>query len=145
MENEKFNELLLIVKYLQKNKIDFPDYGTQNIHTIIAENEFNNKFQLVINRKGHLRRDNLTYQMMSKRFGILVRLDMSGSPHDDRFGNSVDTPHVHIFDEEHNNGRWAIPLSDLSDSEIIFELYDSLVLFLKYNNVKIDNVKIPMI
>lgn len=82
---------------------------------------------------------------MSKRFGILVRLDMSGSPHDDRFGNSVDTPHVHIFDEEHNNGRWAIPLSDLSDSEIIFELYDSLVLFLKYNNVKIDNVKIPMI
>lgn len=145
MENEKFNELLLITKYIQKNKIDFPDYGTQNTHAIFAENDINNKFQLIINRKGHLRRDNLTYQMMSKKFGVLVRLDMSGSPHDDRFGNSVDTPHVHIFDEEHNNGRWAIPLSDLSDSEIIFELYDSLIIFLKYNNVKIDNVKIPMI
>lgn len=145
MDNEKFNELMEIIKYFQKNKLVFPEYGTQNSHLLFSENDFDNKFRLIINRKGHLRQDILTFQMISTKYGILVRLDMSGSPHDDKYGNSVETPHVHIFDEEHNNGRWAIPLSDLDDSEIIYELYDSLVIFLKYNNVNIENMVIPII
>lgn len=82
---------------------------------------------------------------MSNSHGRMVRLDMTGPPHDDRNGNSIDTPHLHIFDESHNFGKWAIPLSDISDTEIIYELRDSLTIFLTYNTVDMKNIELPVI
>lgn len=145
MEDNLYEQLLNLIKIVKKQSIDFPEYGNQNFHTILDKNDVENKFKLLINRKGHLRTDALTYQMMSEKHGVMVRLDMTGTPHDDKDGNSVDTPHLHIFDERHNMGSWAIPLSEITDQEIIYELLDSLTVFLRYNTVETKNVKIPMI
>lgn len=145
MDNDIFTQLFELIKIFKTNQIKFPDYGTQNFHKLASLEDNQQKFDLLINRKGHLREDILTYQMSSKKYGIMVRLDMSGSPHDDRNGSSIDTPHVHIFDEEHNNGKWAVPLSEISDDDILFELRDSLLIFLKYNNVNLEGITIPMI
>ncbi len=38
---------------------------------------------MIINRKGHIRKDNLTYIMFSKKIGQMIRLDVSGSAHFD--------------------------------------------------------------
>ena len=70
---------------------------------------------------------------------------MTGGPHDGKHGEQISTPHVHIYDETHNYGRWAIPLSEISDSKILNALYDSLIVFLSYNNVDYRNVEIPII
>lgn len=145
MDNELFGNLMALIKVLKKEKIDFPDYGTQNYHELHQIDEANNQFKLLINRKGHLREDALTYQMMSRKYGILVRLDVTGSPHDDIDGNPVYPPHVHIFDEAHNNGRWAVSLSEITDTELVEEIYDSLLVFLRYNNVDLTNISIPML
>lgn len=62
---------------------------------------------------------------------------MTGPPHVGLNGIDIDTPHVHIFDEDHYNGTQVEPLNKISDEEIINELHDSLVAFLLYNNVDI--------
>ena len=79
----------------------------------------------------------------------MVRLDYSGSPHDNRDSDGnitiIETPHVHIFSDEYNNGAKAISLDDLSDYEIINPLRDSLIAFMLYNNVNINNISIPFV
>lgn len=54
---------------------------------------------------------------------------MTGPPHVGLNGVDIDTPHVHIFDEDHYNGTQVEPLNKISDEEIINELHDSLVAF----------------
>lgn len=134
-----------MIKIVKNNKIEFPEYGQQNFHFLTEKKDKIEHFKLLINRKGHLRRDNLTYQFTSVKSGNLIRLDMTGAPHDDRFGQEIQTPHVHIFDELHNNGRWAIPLVEISDDEIINELHDSLIIFLRYNNIERTDIKILLV
>ena len=144
MDDSLYQQLLNTIKLFKKQSVNFTEYGTQNFHNLYDKHDTENKFKLLINRKGHLRTDVLTYQMISEKHGIMVRLDMTGTPHDDKNGNSVETPHLHIFDEEHNMGRWAIPLSEITDQEIIYELLDSLTVFLSYNTVETKNLKIPI-
>lgn len=67
---------------------------------------------------------------------------MSGSPHMNIDGSDIPTPHVHIYDEKHADGTIAVPLSDISDYEIVSELHDSLIAFLIYNNVERKDVQI---
>lgn len=145
MKNEKYDELLELIKIFEKNKVTFPDNGQQNFHSLVAENNQPLSFQLLINRKGHLREDRLTYQMKSKEYDVMVRLDMTGPPHASKSGELISTPHVHIFDERHNYGKWAVALSEISNHKIIIELHDSLEAFLLYNNVNIDNLEIPIL
>lgn len=145
MDNKKYEELLKLIKIFEKRRIEFPDYGKQNFHNLIARDNNQLTFRLLINRKGHLREDNLTYQMESKEYGILIRLDMTGPSHSSTSGKLVNTPHVHIFDESHNDGKRAIPLSEINDQDIINTLHDSLLVFLLYNNVSIDDIEIPFL
>jgi len=146
MDNTKYDMLLKIIKFFKKKtNFEFPDYGTQNFHDIVSKEDPDLIFKLLINRKGHVRENSLSYQMSSLKFGPIVRLDMTGPAHDSKDGFLIETPHVHIFDERHNNGRWAIPLSEINDEKIINVLYDSLIIFLLYNNVDTTNVNFPII
>ncbi|WP_431607844.1 hypothetical protein [Staphylococcus aureus] len=42
--------------------------------------------------------------------------------------------------EEYNNGGIAIPLKDIEDLELTDEIIESLDFFMKYTNIKHDNV-----
>ncbi|GFK24924.1 DUF6978 family protein [Tetragenococcus halophilus] len=145
MEDKKYNELLELIKLLRKNTIEFPDNGKQNSYKLTAKDNISLTFELLINRKGHLRENVLTFLMKSENDGIMVRLDMTGPPHASKEGVLLDTPHVHIFNEKYNEGKWAVSLSDIDDENIIYKLHDGLNVFLKYNNVETKNVSIPFI
>lgn len=135
MEPETFDMLFKCLKILEETMIKFPEFGTQKNYSAVKHDDEREVFNLMINRKGHLNEDYLTYQLTS-RYGILVRLDMDGSPHEDREGNLVDTPHLHIFDEENGFGKFAVSLSDVVELNIIKDLYDSLSCFMEYNNIR---------
>ena len=145
MDSSTYSSLMEMVKLIKKEKITFPENKNQNFHDLHDADSESKEFELLINRKGHLRDDVLTYQMKSKENGLLVRLDMTGPSHDDRDGNPIDTPQVHIFNEEHNQGRWAVPISEIIDTPIINILHDSLVSFLLYNKVELKNTQISII
>ncbi|MBC9808209.1 DUF6978 family protein [Carnobacterium maltaromaticum] len=146
-EDELFFELFNCLKVLGgTKKVRFPDFGSQSKYKIFKLNEYEEKFNLLINRKGHLDPNKLTYIMSSKSLGgLLVRLDMAGPPHTGIDGIDIPTPHVHIFDEEHNYGSIVEPLSELSNHDIVDELYDSLIAFLLYNNVETKNIEFGII
>lgn len=144
MENETYNRLLNLVKILDAQNIDFPIMGYQSRTKIISKIDATQRFEMLINRKGHKRENPLTLLMESKYHGNMVRFDINGSSHDDRHGNPVETPHIHIFDEIHNQGKWAVPLSDISSDLLIYELHDGLIAFLEYNNINIGNSQIPL-
>lgn len=124
-----FEDLLNCVKYFEKKIVEFPDAGKQKKYQLYRRKNKKEKFTLFINRKGHLNLDNLTYQMMSKTLGVMVRLDWNGAPHD-----NIATPHIHIFDEEHNYGKIAVPVEEI-DMDLATELQDSLVYLLDYTRV----------
>ena len=145
MDTGTYNSLMDMIKVFRKGKIYIPDNGKHNFQDLHDAESSIKEFELLINRKGHLREDVLTYQMKSKESGLLIRLDMTGPSHDDRNGNSVDTPHLHIFNEEYNDGRWAVALSDLIETPIVSLLHDSLSSFLLYNKVDISNIQVPII
>ncbi|HFI0042468.1 TPA: hypothetical protein ACGO8N_001877 [Streptococcus suis] len=140
MDQVYFDELLRCLKILKNNSLEFPELGTQNKHGVYKQDDASEQFELVINRKGHLNKSNLTYLMRSKSLnGILVRLDCNGTPH-----NDVPTPHIHIFDEEHDFGRIAIGLEDI-EADLAHDLMESLIYFLDYNNVHHVGINIPML
>jgi hypothetical protein len=145
MDNGTYNSLMNMIKIFRKGKISIPDNGKHNFQDLHDAGSRSKEFELLINRKGHLREDVLTYQMRSKESGLLIRLDMTGPSHDDRDGNPVNTPHLHIFNEEYNDGKWAIALSDIIETPIMNLLHDSLSFFLLYNKVDISNIQVPII
>ena len=67
----------------------------------------------------------------------MLRIDIAGAPH-----NGLDTPHVHIYDDTHEQGRLAIPLSELESYRLTDEIIESLVAFLEYNNFDSNNLVI---
>lgn len=142
-QQEEFDMLFSCLKIIDEDKLNFPEVGSQNYHNLYKYQNKEEKFKLLINRKGHLNKQNLTYIMNSQRLkGLLVRLDMTGPPHIGIDGKKIDTPHVHIFDKNHNFGSIVEPLSRISNIIIKNELRDSLEAFLVYNNVDLKNKNI---
>lgn len=135
-----FQELLKCVKILNSRSVAFPEQGSQNKYQLMRKSDESVQFSMIINRKEHLNKNNLTYQMISHTLkNVLVRLDCSGAPH-----NDVPTPHIHIFDREHDFGRKAIGLQDI-EADLANELLESLYYFLDYNNVDYTGVSLPLI
>ncbi|GGI63579.1 DUF6978 family protein [Limosilactobacillus caviae] len=129
MKDKEYQQLHDLPKELDDYNVNIAAQFTQS--KIQGHGKFtaNEKFIVIQNRKGHHRKDNLTYVLRSKK-GLMIRIDINGKTHE-----HIPTPHVHIFDETHNNGIDAIPLSvfknypDLSD-----DATRSLIAFLDYNN-----------
>ncbi|KIX90217.1 hypothetical protein TP70_08880 [Staphylococcus microti] len=73
----------------------------------------------------------------------MIRFDVNGSDHYNSTNDTlVPTPHLHIFTEEFDNGRIAVPLSDLQSEQLIEALIDSLEFFMDYSNINCENVTI---
>lgn len=144
MEPENFQPLFECLKILEKKKIEFPEFGNQNKHIAHKHDNSRLKFDLIINRKGHLKDDYLTYQIQTKS-QLLIRFDISGSPHENPNGTMINTPHIHIFDEIHDHGRIAIPLEELEDLELISDLRYSLLEFMRYNNISDVDIEIGLL
>lgn len=140
---ETFNDLFSCIKILERNQLTIPSVGFQRKYNLTKKFLEDEKFGLIINRKGHLNAENLTYIMSSKTYGgILVRLDISGAPHSNPGYIDIPTPHLHIFDDDHGNGTIAYPLDSYEIFSLIEELCDSLHAFLSYNNVNTNGLTI---
>lgn len=127
MDEEAYVSLFNCRKILVDKLIKLPLSGEQKTYDAFKINDERETFNVIVNRKGHLNPDNLTYLLWS-RYGILIRIDMSGAPHED-----VETPHVHIFDKEHDFGRKAIALSEITNVDLLKDIVDSFDYFLRYN------------
>lgn len=137
MEDEDYNKLKNYDKIMNQKKLVCAPQGKQvafNGHAIFKSTE---TFKVYQNRRGHNRPDTLTYVLMHKASEQMIRIDLIGATHE-----SVPTPHIHIFDEAHNNGFIAIPLSELENYSSNSNIQNSLAEFLKYNNFDIHDINI---
>ncbi|HJA22826.1 MAG TPA: hypothetical protein H9958_01180 [Candidatus Limosilactobacillus intestinavium] len=129
MKNSDYNYLHKLPKIINRNHLFCAPYGEQTSFNGNGTLDTSEKFRVVQNRKGHRRNNNLTYILFYKQNNIMIRIDINGQRHE-----GVETPHVHIFDEEHSNGLEVIPLSKLPDYTPTDDIVQSLYEFLKYNN-----------
>lgn len=144
MNDDILQEIIKCLKILKSNSLNIPE-NRQQAYTIFA-NTYNEEdiYKLLINRKGRVRENPLSYTFFSEKLGRMIRLDMTGSPHEDINEKLIETPHVHIFDEAHNNGKIVEPLNYITDQDLIHELRDSLIAILEFCNVDINNIQIPI-
>lgn len=68
---------------------------------------------------------------------IMLRVDLIGATH-----HKIPTPHVHIFDDAHDNGLQALTLSSLKNYDMTLDIVDSLISFLRYNNFELADLTI---
>lgn len=140
MDEFTYKRLIQCLKILNNNILEFPEQGKQNIHYAYNLNNRKEKFELLINRKSHYNPDYLTLILRSTNNGILVRFDINGQIH-----NDVETPHVHIFNEQYDFGRKAIPLSNIADFDLNLSLRDALLIFMDYTKISTSNIEIGML
>lgn len=143
MNKELFNRLYQSLKILYQNRIEIPEPGYQLKYLARQSDDEREEFTIIINRKGYLNPDYLTYQINS-RHGILIRIDMDGQPHENRNNQLIETPHVHIFNEAYDNGKIAIALNEITDVKLLVTIIDSLNFFFEYNNISLNNIQLPL-
>ncbi|MBK0040790.1 MULTISPECIES: hypothetical protein [unclassified Leuconostoc] len=138
LQNLLFDKLKSLAKLVVNNEIHVPSFSNETRTDLEAQVNDNIRFELIINRKGHRNKNIFSLVFLSPRYDnkIMTRLDYSGTSH-----KGVETPHVHIYDEKHDFGKNALPLSALSADDIKTYM-DALDWFLNDNNVVHDNVKI---
>ena len=139
-----FKAIFEALKILVNKEIALPKSGGQERYPLTTT-DLSENLNLLINRKGHIDKSKLTYIMNSKTLGQMVRLDMSGTSHIGFDGDDIPTPHVHIFDEKHKQGKIAEPLSSICNTPLGEELVESLFFFLEYNNVSMEGVTSPLL
>lgn len=148
MEDALHQQLMAKIKRFEETLLQVPPRTSQNKHAAYEVQNRKNKYQLLINRKGHLNKDNFTLIFTSQvHRAILVRFDVNGASHINKADNSykeIPTPHLHIFNEKHYDGKIAIHISELSNLQFINEIEDSLDFFLRYNEVETANLNIAM-
>ena len=137
MENKEYQKKHNYPKAMNKPDIPCATQGEQrvfNAHAIFNSNE---QFKVIQVRKGHIRKTDLSYVLMYKSSSVMLRIDIIGATH-----QGIPTPHVHIYDVDHEQGCLAIPLSQLKGYLPTSNIVDSLVEFLKYNNFDLKDVQI---
>lgn len=122
------------LKQLEEAVVSLPISGEQRHYEAHKIDDPTVKFTLTVNRKGHQNPDTLTFVFKS-RHGIINRLDMVGTPHDNPDGQAIDTPHFHIYNDLYRQGRVAIALSDITDDDLIDDIIGALQYFMTYNNI----------
>ncbi|VEG63208.1 MULTISPECIES: DUF6978 family protein [Staphylococcus] len=142
MEDELYQSLLNKVKVFEKKVLQLPMVGQQTKYGLIHLIDENEKFILIINKKGHRNKDNLTIILNSKSVhATMVRFDVNGSDHINPPNKErIPTPHLHIFTEKYKNGGIAIPLSELVDTQIIKDISEALEFFVGFSNINMDDV-----
>lgn len=141
IETTHFEELLNLEKRCDKLNLDLPVFGEQLKYGVSGIFKPDEHFVALVNRKGHVRTDNLTFMMRSKTSGVMFRFDVVGSDH-----NGIPTPHLHVFDSRHDNGRQVLygealgSLNvDATDPDILIK---ALTKFLAHNHVELSSIAI---
>jgi len=86
---------------------NFPGPGGSVSVPLLSENRREN-FLLDVSR-GQINLLKGTYQNRARQVVILVRLDVSGSPHHNPDGVTIPCPHIHLYREGYGD-KWASPL-----------------------------------
>ncbi|MBO8442122.1 MAG: hypothetical protein IAA89_06835 [Firmicutes bacterium] len=134
MNDSEYDYLHELPKQLIDEDLDdmsFAQLGEQkkfNGHGIFVSNE---KFTVIQVRKGKRRKTDLTYILMYNKTNSMVRVDIVGAAH-----HGVPTPHIHIFDDKHNQGDDVIAIADLDNYDPTDDIVSSFMEFLKYNNFR---------
>lgn len=142
IDSERFKVLLNCLKDIIGDFVEIPNPGEQKYIQEIGKFKNNEKFVTIINRSGHINKFKLTLVMSSKSSGIMTRFDIIGMPH-----NGIPTPHLHVFDSNHLEGRDVL-YGELLPRVLQFDIKDNDVItlgikqFLTYNNVDLQDVKI---
>lgn len=134
MDNTQYNKIMSYLKQLEEAVVSLPISGEQRHYEAHKIDDPTIKFTLIVNRKGHQNPDTLTFVFKS-RHGIINRLDMVGTPHDNPDGQEIDTPHLHIYNDSYRQGRVAIALSNITDDYLIDDIIGALQYFMTYNNI----------
>ncbi|TPR16689.1 DUF6978 family protein [Apilactobacillus timberlakei] len=131
MNQRDYLKLHNILKSFKSDEIECCKKGKQKVFNAHAVSNSKITFKVIQNRKGHRPdRKNLSYVLMSKG-EWMVRVDLHGQNH-----KGVPTPHIHIYDELHDNGQIAISLKSLAHYNETDDVIQSFVEFLKYNCFK---------
>ena len=120
---------------LEKHRADdseyvFPDQGNVTIPLVSADKR--ELFALDI-RNGRIDLCKATYQNRARHVLILVRLDLGERPHRNPDGESIRSPHLHIYREGFGD-RWAFSLPN----EVFTapsDKWQSLQDFMRYCNI----------
>ncbi|WP_278926447.1 DUF6978 family protein [Staphylococcus auricularis] len=144
MQQEIYEKLLNKIKTFEKKTIYLPLIGEQIKYNLIHIIDGSEKFTLIINRRGHRNTNNLSILLNSKtQNGHMIRFDVNGADHSNppKY-ERVPTPHLHIFTDEYDNGRIAIPLKNIKNVKLINELIDALDFIMDYTNIERENIEI---
>lgn len=135
MDNKEYQRLHNLPKELDDYHVNIASNFSQSQMPGHGKFDTKEKFIVIQNRKGHHRKNNLTYLLRSNK-GILIRIDINGKSH-----YHIPTPHVHIFDKKHKNGFEAIPLAQITDyPNLSDDIIQSLKAFLVFNNFEIEGL-----
>ncbi|MGJ3977407.1 DUF6978 family protein [Levilactobacillus brevis] len=137
MENNLYNKLHNTIKINVPLNLTCANPTKQKNFKGHAISNESDKYRILQNRKGHHNKNNLSYLMFHGNNDIMIRVDLNGQTH-----NGIRTPHVHIFNEDYNDGKIAIPLNGLKDYNVTDDIIESLAEFLKFNNFDLDSVTI---
>ncbi|AYG36482.1 MULTISPECIES: DUF6978 family protein [Lactiplantibacillus] len=137
MEDTKYSTLHNYPKITNQNKLFCAVQGSQKVFNGHAVFNSNEQFKVIQVRKGHIRKKDLTYVLMYRHKEIMLRVDLIGATH-----QGTPTPHVHIFDESHDNGLTVIPLNQIPEYNTTDNVIESLGEFLKYNNFQVELLEI---
>lgn len=127
---------------MKTNGIALPYKSEQTKHRLIQNLNSQQRSLLVINRKGHRSKDNLT--ILLNKFpndSCIIRFDVNRADHKNPPNYQIiPTPHLHIFSDMYANGTIAIPLHELSDEKIITQLINALKFFMDYTNIYYEDI-----
>jgi hypothetical protein len=84
-------------------------------------------------RRSRIKMTKCTYQNRYRKDVPLLRLDINCAPHTNPDGNTIDSPHLHIYREGFED-KWAYSLPDAFSQEM--NLVTKLVEFLDFCNVE---------
>lgn len=84
--------------------------------------------------RGRINLKKITYQNRARKVTVLIRLDLSGSPHQNPDGEIVECPHVHYYKQGYGD-KWAsaIPTDIFKATDDIFATLDE---FMDYCSIK---------
>ena len=115
----------------------YPHQG-QKISVPLSSLDQTENFLLDVSR-GRIDLAKNTYQNRARQIVVLLRLDISGTPHRNPDGKKILSPHLHIYKEGFYD-KWAFPVPN-DKFEDLNDVNQILRDFIKYCNV----VKPPII
>jgi hypothetical protein len=132
ISQDEADALIQIPKYRVNDDVwHFPGRGHSINIPLLSEDKRNN-FLLDVGR-GRLDLNKITYQNRVHQMIILVRLDLTGTPHKNPDDVIITGPHIHIYQEGYAD-KWAYPVSSDSFSDLT-DQWKTLTDFMTYCNI----------